>query len=195
MHGPVEAAGTKVVRQLARQGRPKLIVVGFGPAPRIWRLEEFRALADEVGAHLVVDMSQAAGLVSTGLLPNPVDIADIVTTIHDNVADWSGGAILCRSSYAQRLESGLPREGGGSEAGQTRNKLDGLTAKERAVAERVSQGLTNQEVADDLFVSAKTIEYHLGNIYAKLGIRTRRDLRRHYGTQCAQCGRSCAESA
>ncbi len=55
-------------------------------------------------------------------------------------------------------------------------RLDGLTSREQIVARLVTRGLTNREVAAELFVSAKTIEYHLRNIFAKLGVSTRREL-------------------
>lgn len=51
-----------------------------------------------------------------------------------------------------------------------------LTPAEQTVAHLISQGLTNREAATRLYVSPKTIDYHLGNIYAKLGISSRRDL-------------------
>ena len=55
-----------------------------------------------------------------------------------------------------------------------------LTAQEQEVARLVARGATNKEVAASLFVSAKTIEFHLGNVYRKLGIRSRTELARHF---------------
>ena len=54
--------------------------------------------------------------------------------------------------------------------------LNGLTRREQVVARMVGQGLTNREIAAELYVSSKTIEYHVGNIFAKLGIASRREL-------------------
>lgn len=56
--------------------------------------------------------------------------------------------------------------------------LGRLTPQELAVARLVSEGRSNKEVAAELFVSVKTIEFHLGNVYAKLGVRTRTQLTR-----------------
>jgi DNA-binding CsgD family transcriptional regulator len=82
---------------------------------------------------------------------------------------------------------------------QPRSPFDGLTRREQVVARLVSQGLTNREIAAELYVSDKTIEYHVGNIFAKLGISSRRELRRrdtmspgssvHHGT-VTQSGRA-----
>jgi DNA-binding NarL/FixJ family response regulator len=55
-----------------------------------------------------------------------------------------------------------------------------LTAQEREVAGLVARGATNKEVATDLFVSAKTVEFHLSNVYRKLGIRSRTELVRYF---------------
>lgn len=52
-----------------------------------------------------------------------------------------------------------------------------LTAREREVVALVARGMTNKEVATELYVTDKAVEYHLGNVYAKLGIRSRRRLR------------------
>ena len=59
---------------------------------------------------------------------------------------------------------------------QKRNPVTALTPQERQVADLVSRGATNREVASILFVSPKTIEFHLGNIYRKLGVRSRTEL-------------------
>ncbi|HEY3868358.1 MAG TPA: LuxR C-terminal-related transcriptional regulator [Actinocrinis sp.] len=66
--------------------------------------------------------------------------------------------------------------GGGLPGGQAL-----LSAQERRIAFLVAQGLTNQQVANEMFVSAKTVEYHLGNVFAKLGITSRRQLRSRLG--------------
>lgn len=57
-----------------------------------------------------------------------------------------------------------------------------LTPQEEAVTKLVSQGFSNREVAAELFVSAKTVQYHLTHVYAKLGIRSRVDLARVYSS-------------
>jgi DNA-binding NarL/FixJ family response regulator len=57
-----------------------------------------------------------------------------------------------------------------------------LTSRETEVAHLVGKGLSNPEIAAELFVSRKAVEYHLGNIYAKCGLRGRQELRRYVGT-------------
>lgn len=68
------------VRKLAKKYRPRMIIAGASAYPRIIDFEEFRDIADEVGAYLLTDISHIAGLVATGLHPNPVPYADVVTT-------------------------------------------------------------------------------------------------------------------
>ena len=95
---------------LAREHRPKLIVAGFSAYSRTIDWERFRAIADEVGAYLLVDMAHVAGLVATGLYPNPVPLADVVTsTTHKTLAGPRGGLILARAnqSIKKRLNSAL----------------------------------------------------------------------------------------
>src|SRR3954447_24397333 len=77
------------VERIAKEPRPKLLLAGWSAYPRVLDFERFRAIADEVGAYLVVDMAHFAGLVAAGLHPNPVPYADVVTTtIHKTL----GGA-------------------------------------------------------------------------------------------------------
>ena len=86
------------VAALAREHRPKLIVAGFSAYSRIMDWQRFRDIADEVGAWLMVDMAHVAGLVATGLYPNPVPIADVVTsTTHKTLRGPRGGIILSRA--------------------------------------------------------------------------------------------------
>jgi glycine hydroxymethyltransferase len=85
------------VDRLAREHRPKMIVAGFSAYSRIIDWERFRAIADSVGAYFVVDMAHVAGLVASGLYPNPVPFADVATTTtHKTLRGPRGGLILAR---------------------------------------------------------------------------------------------------
>jgi glycine hydroxymethyltransferase len=89
------------VEQLARTHKPKMIVAGFSAYSRVLDFPRFRAIADEVGALLFVDMAHVAGLVAAGLYPNPVPIADVVTTTtHKTLRGPRGGLILARANDA-----------------------------------------------------------------------------------------------
>jgi len=85
------------VEALARECRPRVIVAGFSAYSRVLDWERFRAIADAVGAYLVVDMAHVAGLVAAGLYPNPVGVADVVTsTTHKTLRGPRGGLIVTR---------------------------------------------------------------------------------------------------
>ena len=87
------------VRSLARQHQPKLIIAGFSAYSRVLDWGIFRAIADEVGAYLMVDMAHVAGLVAAGLYPNPLPFADVVTTTtHKTLRGPRGGMILARDN-------------------------------------------------------------------------------------------------
>jgi glycine hydroxymethyltransferase len=89
------------VEQLARTHKPKMIVAGFSAYSRHLDLERFRWIADQVGALLMVDMAHVAGLVATGLSPNPIPYADVVTsTTHKTLRGPRGGLILARANEA-----------------------------------------------------------------------------------------------
>ena len=92
--------------ELARERRPRLIVAGASAYPRVLDYERFRAIADEVGALLMVDMAHIAGLVAAGCHPSPVPHADYVTTTtHKTLRGPRGGMILCREEHAKTLDS------------------------------------------------------------------------------------------
>jgi len=103
------------VDRIAHECRPKLILAGWSAYPRVLDFERFRAIADDVGAYLVVDMAHFAGLVAAGLHPNPVPYADVVTTtIHKTIGGARGGMILCRKELAKRIDSAVfPGQQGG----------------------------------------------------------------------------------
>mgnify|MGYP006286038053 CR=1 FL=1 len=87
------------VEALALEHKPKVIVAGFSAYSRVWDWQRFRDIADKVGAYLVVDMAHVAGLIAAGEYPNPVPIADVVTsTTHKSLRGPRGGLILCKSN-------------------------------------------------------------------------------------------------
>jgi glycine hydroxymethyltransferase len=103
------------VERIAKERRPKLILAGWSAYPRFLDFERFRAIADEVGALLMVDMAHFAGLVAADLHPNPVPYADVVTTtIHKTLGGARGGMILCREEHAKAINSAVfPGQQGG----------------------------------------------------------------------------------
>jgi glycine hydroxymethyltransferase len=87
------------VEALALEHKPKLIIAGFSAYSRIMDWARFRAIADQVGAYLLVDMAHIAGLVAAGVYPNPVPYADVVTsTTHKTLRGPRGGIILARDN-------------------------------------------------------------------------------------------------
>ncbi|GMG87414.1 serine hydroxymethyltransferase [Biformimicrobium ophioploci] len=89
------------VQRLADEHKPKMIVAGFSAYSRVMDWQRFREIADSVGAYLFVDMAHVAGLVAAGLYPNPVPVADVVTTTtHKTLRGPRGGLILCRGNEA-----------------------------------------------------------------------------------------------
>ncbi len=86
------------VERLAKENKPKMIIAGASAYSRIIDFKRFREIADSVGAYLMVDMAHIAGLVATGLHPNPVEYADVVTsTTHKTLRGPRGGIILTNS--------------------------------------------------------------------------------------------------
>ncbi|MCE1229292.1 MAG: serine hydroxymethyltransferase [Firmicutes bacterium] len=93
------------VRALAREHKPKMIVVGASAYPRIFDFPAFRAICDEVGALMMVDMAHIAGLVASGHHPSPVPYADFATTTtHKTLRGPRGGLVLCKEKYAKELD-------------------------------------------------------------------------------------------
>jgi len=94
-----------VLAAIAREHRPKLIVAGATAYPRTLDFARFRAVADEVGAKLMVDMAHIAGLVAAGLHPSPVPYADVVTsTTHKTLRGPRSAFILCREALARDID-------------------------------------------------------------------------------------------
>ena len=87
------------IRDLALKHRPKMLICGYSAYPRVIQFDKFRAIADEIGAYLLADIAHIAGLVATGLHPNPVPYCDVVTTTtHKTLRGPRGGLILTRDA-------------------------------------------------------------------------------------------------
>ncbi len=103
------------VERLAKEHRPRLIVVGASAYPRVIDFERFRYIADLVGARLMVDTAHIAGMIAAGLHPTPVPYAEVVTsTTHKTLRGPRSGFILCRSELAHSIDEAVfPRMQGG----------------------------------------------------------------------------------
>lgn len=96
------------VARIAREHKPAAIVAGASAYPRKIDFARFRAIADEVGAVLVVDMAHIAGLVAGGQHPNPVPHADFVSsTTHKSLRGPRGGFVICKEEYAKKLDAAV----------------------------------------------------------------------------------------
>jgi glycine hydroxymethyltransferase len=105
----------ETVRQRALEVKPAVLIAGWSAYSRHLDFAAFRAIADEVGAKLWVDMAHFAGLVAAGLHPNPVPYADVVSsTVHKTLAGPRSGVILCKQEWAKKIDSAVfPGQQGG----------------------------------------------------------------------------------
>ncbi len=96
------------MEEIARKCKPRMIVAGASAYPRVLDFARMREIADSVGAYLMVDMAHIAGLVAAGLHPNPVGIADVVTsTTHKTLRGPRGGLILCKNELAKQIDKAI----------------------------------------------------------------------------------------
>src|SRR3712207_5274859 len=142
------------VARIARERRPKLLLAGWSAYPRVLDFERFRAIADEVGALLMVDMAHFAGLVAAGLHPSPVPYADVVTTtIHKTLGGSRGGMILCKAEYQKKIDSAVfPGQQGGP--------LEHVIAG-KAVTLRIAATELFRERQERTLAGAKAVAEHL----------------------------------
>jgi glycine hydroxymethyltransferase len=96
------------MRDLAREHKPKMIIAGGSAIPRLIDFAAFRAVADEVGAILMVDAAHFIGLVAGGAIPSPVPYADVVTfTTHKVLRGPRGGMFVCKAEHAAKLDKAV----------------------------------------------------------------------------------------
>ena len=87
------------VEALAKEHKPKMLIAGFSAYSKVWDWARFREIADMVGAYLLVDMAHVSGLIAAGMYPNPVSVADVVTsTTHKTLRGPRGGIIIAREN-------------------------------------------------------------------------------------------------
>ena len=100
-----ETIDYEAVRKLAEECRPRMIVVGASAYARTLDFAKFQAIAQSVGAYLMVDIAHIAGLIAAGLHPNPVPYADFVTTTtHKTLRGPRGGVIMCKAEHAKAVD-------------------------------------------------------------------------------------------
>ena len=93
------------VRKLAEECRPRMIVVGASAYARTLDFPKFQAIAQSVGAYLMVDIAHIAGLIAAGLHPNPIPHADFVTTTtHKTLRGPRGGVVMCKAEHAKAVD-------------------------------------------------------------------------------------------
>jgi glycine hydroxymethyltransferase len=152
------------VERIAHERRPKLLLAGWSAYPRFLDFERFRAIADAVGAILMVDMAHFAGLVAAGEHPNPVPYADVVTsTVHKTLGGARGGLILCKEEHAKAINSAVfPGQQGGP--------LEHVIAG-KAVAFKIAQSELFRERQRRTVAGAKAVaEELLGSVPAGHGV-------------------------
>ncbi len=96
------------MEKIALKCKPKMIVSGASAYPRILDFKRIREICDKVGALMMVDIAHIAGLVAAGLHPNPVPVADFVTTTtHKTLRGPRGGVIMCKEQYAKAIDKAV----------------------------------------------------------------------------------------
>jgi glycine hydroxymethyltransferase len=138
------------VAKLARETKPKLIVTGASAYPRLFEFDKFAQIAKDVGALLMVDMAHIAGLVAAQLHPDPVPVADFVTsTTHKTLRGPRAGFILCKEAWIQKVNSAVfPGMQGGP-------LMHVIAAKAIAFAEALQPGF--KAYGQQIIANAKTL--------------------------------------
>ena len=167
------------VERLAKERRPKLIIAGWSAYPRFLDFARFRAIADEVGALLMVDMAHFAGLVAAGIHPSPVPHAHVVTTtIHKTLGGPRSGMILSTEEWAKKINSAVfPGQQGGPLMHAVAAKAVALRiASTEAFRERQQRTVAGaQAVADKLLEAGNGVNVLTGGTDVHLVLVDLRD--------------------
>jgi glycine hydroxymethyltransferase len=151
-----ERIDLQAVRKLCHEVKPKVLVVGTTSYPRALDFDGFAQIAQEVGAHLVADVAHVSGLIAGGAYPNPVPVADVVTTTtHKTLRGPRGGMILCKAPLAAAVDRAVFP---GLQGGPHMNKIAGLCVALKEAAQPdfrayAQQVITNAQALADALLS------------------------------------------
>ncbi|MEK9129980.1 MAG: serine hydroxymethyltransferase [Patescibacteria group bacterium] len=138
------------VREMAIKSKPKIILAGFSAYSRDLDYQEFKKIADEVGAITMADIAHIAGLIAAGELNNPVPIFDVVTTTtHKTLRGPRGGMIFCKKKYAKMIDKAVFP---GFQGGPHENNIAA-----KAVCFKEAMTLEFKEYAKQVIKNAKTL--------------------------------------
>lgn len=142
------------VHALARQARPKIVLCGHSSYPRELDYARFRAIADDVGALTMADVSHIGGLIAGGALANPLDAGfDIVTTTtHKSLRGPRGGLILCKASLAQKIDSAVFP---GMQGGPHMNAVAGIAVTMKLAAQPEFKAYARQVIRNARALAAE----------------------------------------
>ncbi|HUV71991.1 MAG TPA: serine hydroxymethyltransferase [Clostridia bacterium] len=151
------------IREIAKEERPKIIIVGTTAFPRILPWEEFSKIADEVGAYLLADISHIAGLVVGGVHPSPVPYADIITTTTHKTLRGPRGAMILVTEKGLGKDSDLGKKIDkavfpGLQGGPHLHTIAGI-----AIALRQAQGKPFQKYAQQVVKNAQALAQTLAS--------------------------------
>ncbi|PIR47791.1 serine hydroxymethyltransferase [Candidatus Uhrbacteria bacterium CG10_big_fil_rev_8_21_14_0_10_50_16] len=142
------------LKELAHEHKPKLILVGYSSYSRDIDYAAIQAIADEVGALTMADISHFAAMVATGLMNNPVPLFDVVmTTTHKTLRGPRGAMILCKEKHAKAIDKSVFP---GLQGGPHMNNIAGL-----AVALEEALDPSFRDYAQQILLNAKTLEVEL----------------------------------
>ncbi len=146
------------LKEVAKQARPDLVLCGYSSYPRDYDYAAFKAVADEVGALTMADISHIGGLVAAGVMRNPIDSGfDVVTTTtHKTLRGPRGGLILCKKEHAARIDAAVFP---GLQGGPHMNNVAGAAVTFKKAAEPefqayAAQTLTNAKVLAQALIDA-----------------------------------------
>jgi len=141
----------------AKQVRPKIVLCGHSSYPRELDYARFRAIADEVGALCMADVSHIGGLIAGGALANPFDAGfDIVTTTtHKSLRGPRGGMILCKSSLAQKIDAAVFP---GMQGGPHMNAVAGIAVTMKLASEPEFKAYAHQVVRNARALADELLE-------------------------------------
>ena len=145
------------VRTLAKEHRPKLILVGYSAYTREIDYAQFKAIADEVGALTMADVAHIAGLIAAGVMQNPTPLFDVITTTtHKTLRGPRGGMILCKKTHAKAIDKAVfpGFQGGPHENNIAAKAVAFKEALEPSFKTYAQQVLKNAKVLEKAFADA-----------------------------------------